>query len=217
MGGIFLMISCSINKSIYLKGNHANWNNNMHQFQSQGINYSDNLSRQQKVISNNKTARYSLKATEITNVKRLNKTFVSTTEKVEKRQQQKIIQKKEIGSYNVGDSVKVELFSGKIYFGEIVKIEEDGYFIEIKNKRKIYISESEIKQFTIIKKGQVENAKIKLHESEEVVSSNNNKVNNATSNISRVALKVLKIIGKIALTILGVFAILILILIIAFS
>ena len=140
---------------------------------------------------------------------------METTTNFECTNSKQLIKQKEIGSYNVGDSVKVELFSGKVYFGIISKVEKEGYFIEIKNKREIFISKREVKEFTIIKKGQVENAEIKLQESEEVVSSNNNKVNNGGSNFTRVALNVLKIIGKIVLTILSVFSLFILIVLIA--
>ena len=208
------MVSCAVNKSLYLKGNAITWNKIKHQTIDEGSNFSDNFIKQKLVNKTNSNE--NLPPPFISTIKPItNKKSGSNS--ILENQIMKRIKNKRVENFNVGDSVEIELFSGKVYFGIISKIEKEGYFIEIKNKREIFISKREIKQFTIIKKGQVENAKIKLQESEEVVSSNNNKVNNATSNISRVALKVLKIIGKIALTILGVFAILIIILIIAIS
>ena len=50
----------------------------------------------------------------------------------------------------VGDSVKIELFSGTIYKGVITKSSYDGYFIEIKNKREIYVSNIEIKKIQFL-------------------------------------------------------------------
>ncbi|MDG2344177.1 MAG: hypothetical protein P8L23_06330 [Flavobacteriales bacterium] len=50
-----------------------------------------------------------------------------------------------IVSQNIGDSLHFELYSSTHYEGTIIKIEEDGYFIRIKNNREIYLSFFEIK------------------------------------------------------------------------
>ena len=48
-------------------------------------------------------------------------------------------------SQKIGDSLDFELYSSTLYSGTITKIENDGYFIKIKNNREIYLSFFEIK------------------------------------------------------------------------
>ena len=55
-------------------------------------------------------------------------------------------------SQKIGDSLDFELYSSSHYYGKISKIEDDGYFIKIKNNREIYLSFSEIKSSVKISK-----------------------------------------------------------------
>lgn len=48
-------------------------------------------------------------------------------------------------SQKIGDSLDFELYSSRHYSGTITKIENDGFFIKIKNNREIYLSLFEIK------------------------------------------------------------------------
>jgi len=48
-------------------------------------------------------------------------------------------------SQKIGDSLDFELYSSKHYLGTITKIENDGFFIRIKNNREIYLGLFEIK------------------------------------------------------------------------
>jgi predicted RNA-binding protein with RPS1 domain len=55
-------------------------------------------------------------------------------------------------SQKIGDSLDFELYSSRHYSGTITKIENDGYFIKIKNNREIYLSFFEIKSSVKISK-----------------------------------------------------------------
>jgi hypothetical protein len=214
IGSVFLMVSCTVNKRLYLKGGAITWNKIKHQSIDEGSNFTDNFIEQKLSNNTNSNEKENFKTPFIGTIKPISNKKSGSKSMLESLFI-KPIKNKSVENFNVGDSVEFELFSGKVYFGIISKIEKDGYFIEIKNKREIFISKREIKQFTVIQKAQVKNAEIKLQENEGVVSSNNNKVNNGGSNFKSVALNVLKIIGKIVLTILAVFSLLIIIVIIA--
>ena len=207
IGSFFLMVSCTVNKSLYLKGNAITWNKIKHQTIEEASNFSDNFIEQKLANNTNSNEKENFTPLFIGARKPISNKKSGSNSILENQ----IIKNKSVENFNVGDSVKIELFSGKVYFGSISKIEKEGYFIEIKNKREIFISYREIKQLTIIKKGQFEKPKISSNQNKgsiELIKQKNNRKNKV--------LKVLKTIGTVVLTILGFFTLLILILVIAF-
>jgi len=130
-------------------------------------------------------------------------------------------QKIENLTYQTGDSIKLELNNGKEYFAVITKIEQEGYFIKVNNKRNIYISKKEIKKITVIKKADKNESNKANTKQSETLSYNNkpldNKIKpkNGWDTFGLGVLKALKIVGKIVLVILATVSVLILILLIA--
>ena len=71
------------------------------------------------------------------------------------------------------DSIKIITKSGREYEGILVNKTTDGYFIQIKNNQKIYISNLEIKEIKLIR-----NDDIKIEESEKNIEEKNIEIKN---------------------------------------
>ena len=133
------MVSCSLNKSLYLKGQPLLRKSNMSHF-------TPPAPRSVSICSQIKT---------MENTKRSNPKFeriLVKTNSEKKKNEFETSLKIENLTYETGDSVKLELNNGKVYFAVITEIEQEGYFIKVNNKRNIYISKKEIKKITVLRK-----------------------------------------------------------------
>ncbi len=204
------MVSCSLNNSLYLKGQPLVRKSNVSHFIAPATTPSSvSIYSQIKTLENTKR-----------NNPKLERIVVKTNSEKQKNEFE-IVLKNENLTYGIGDSVKLELNNGKVYFAVITKIEQEGYFIKVNNKRNIYISKKEIKKITVIKKAyKNESNKVNIKQSETLSYNNkslDNKIKpkNGWDTFGLGVLKALKIVGKIVLVILATVSVLILILLIA--
>jgi len=135
----FFMVSCSLNKSLYLKGQPLLISNNMSHLKSPTPSYTDVCS-QIKTLENTKR-----------NNPKFERILVKTNSEKQKNEFETVLKNENL-TYGIGDSVKLELNNGKVYFAVITKIEQEGYFIKVNNKRNIYMSKKEIKKITVLSK-----------------------------------------------------------------
>jgi uncharacterized membrane protein len=116
----FFLNSCTIQNRIYMKGVSINQRPLMsHTIKKQKLNLQKN---EDLITSRSNTIPLSIREKSLSNFLSNKKTLLE------------------------GDSVRIELYSGAVYEGVITKNSFDGYFIKIENKRKIYISNIEIKE-----------------------------------------------------------------------
>ena len=202
------MVSCSLKKSLYLKGQPLIRNSNMSHFIAPAPS-SVSIYSQIKALENTKR-----------NNPKFERIVVKTNSEKQKNEFETVLKNENL-TYGIGDSVKLELNNGKVYFAVITKIEQEGYFIKVNNKRNIYISKKEIKKITVIKKADKNESNKANTKQSEILSYNNkpldNKIKpkNGWKNFGFGVLNALKIVGKIVLVVLATVSVLILILLIA--
>jgi len=202
------MVSCSLNKSLYLKGQPLVRKSNMSHFISPDPS-SVSIYSQIKALDNAKNIKSNPETILLKSNSQNQKYCIEPAQKIENL------------TYQTGDSIKLELNNGKEYFAVITKIEQEGYFIKVNNKRNIYISKKEIKKITVIKKADKNESNKANTKQSETLSYNNkpldNKIKpkNGWDTFGLGVLKALKIVGKIVLVILATVSVLILILLIA--
>lgn len=190
------MVSCSLNKSLYLNGQPLLRKSNMSHFIAPATTPSSvSIYSQIKALDNAK------------NIKSKPETILLKPNTQNQKYCIEPAQKIENLTYQTGDSIKLELNNGKEYFAVITKIEQEGYFIKVNNKRNIYISKKEIKKITVLSKAVNSKNNAETNEKFEALDYNNSSSEKQASNsrsfifvlkgIFSSILKGLKALGKI--------------------